>query len=126
MTCALKVTFIFTVQSISPLGTPKLTLIFSPPSPPSPRQPAIRPRPAALRRWTFLHKLLQSQIPPADLLLRLRRSCYPKGGVLVWHDVVFVFWVRRLVLWRHVDRLCGEVRGACEFLGIWVSFGGLI
>jgi len=42
--------------------------------------------------------------------------------VLVGDDVVFVFWVQRLVLWRDVDGFVGEVGGAGEFLG-GVSMG---
>lgn len=71
-----------------------------------PGQPRLGPLP---------HQRLQPQILPRALPLRLRRARYPKGRVLVRHDVVFVFRVRRLVLGGHVDGFVGEVRGAVEF-----------
>lgn len=35
--------------------------------------------------------------------------------MLVRHYIVFVFWIRRLVLGWDVDEFVGEVRGAVEF-----------
>lgn len=48
--------------------------------------------------------------------------------MLVGDDVVFVFWVGRLVLGRNVDFFVGEVWGPIEFLlfeDVW-SVGGEI
>lgn len=42
--------------------------------------------------------------------------------MLVRHDVVFVFRVRRLVVRGHVDGFVGEVGGAVEFLFRLVSW----
>ena len=36
--------------------------------------------------------------------------------MLVWHNIVFVFRIGRLVLWRDVDFLVGKVRRTIELL----------
>lgn len=53
------------------------------------------------------HQLFQAQILPRALLLRLGGALDAKRGVLVGDDVVFVFRVGRLVLWRDVDLFVG-------------------
>lgn len=57
------------------------------------------------------HQLLQPEIPPADLALALRRALYAEGGVLVGHDVVFVFGVEGLQVRRDVYFFGREGRG---------------
>ena len=62
------------------------------------------------------HQFLQTQVFPGSLSLRLRRSRYPKRSMLIRHNVIFVFWIRGLVVGRNVDELLRKMRGAVEFL----------
>ena len=78
------------------------------------RTPHCNPR--ALLSRPLPHQLLQPQVLPRALLLRLGGALDAKRGVLVGNDVVFVFRVGRLVLWRNVDFFVGKVWGPVEFL----------
>lgn len=49
------------------------------------------------------HKRTKSQIPPHSLSSALHGARNTKCRMLIWYDVVLVFWVRRLVLGRDVD-----------------------
>jgi len=35
-------------------------------------------------------------------MLPLSGSLYPESSVLIWHNIIFVFWIYRLVMWGHI------------------------
>jgi hypothetical protein len=60
-----------------------------------------------------IYKGLKTKISPNSLMPPVHGACNPKRGMLVGHDVVFVFGVWRLVLGCDVDVFDGEERGDC-------------
>jgi hypothetical protein len=61
--------------------------------------------------------VLEAQVAPVDLLLALCGALDAESGVLVRHDVVFVFGVERLEMVRDQDVFVGQlVRGLREVL----------
>ena len=62
-----------------------------------------------LLHWAFLHQIRQSQVLPSSLFRLLRGSLNPKRRVLVWHYIVLVFWVDRLVMRGNIDFVVGQL-----------------
>lgn len=111
----------------------------SPPRPNSSRQPTPQPlpphpphrppgfslpRPLPQPLGPPRGQILQPEIPPRDLPLRLRGARDAERGVLVRHHVVFVFGVGRLVVRGHEDGFVGKVRRSVEFLGGGINSEG--
>ena len=36
-------------------------------------------------------------------MLSLSGTLNAKSSMLVWYNVIFIFWVQRLMLWGHID-----------------------
>lgn len=53
--------------------------------------------------WAFIQDSVQTQITPSRFLLTLSGSLDAEGGVLLWDHIVFIIWVKRLVLRWHID-----------------------
>jgi hypothetical protein len=60
-----------------------------------------------------IHKRLKPEIPPNSLMPAVHGARNTKRGMLVRHDVVFIFRVWGLVLGRDVDVFDGEEGGDC-------------
>lgn len=68
-----------------------------------------------------MHQRHQPQILPRRLSNVLRRALDAKRRVLVGYDVIFVFRVDGLVLWRDVDFVVGELVLAKVFKEVGVA-----
>lgn len=60
---------------------------------------------ALFLRWPSGHQPVKTKISPRWLARLLLSSLDAKGGVLVWHNIVLVVGIERLMLRRDVDLL---------------------